>query len=106
MTKYQCEACKIELECAGEGEINFETNVPHRWHVRVIDDRRYILCDVCGNIRQFKGGVSAYLCDCLSLGPDARCDVSAEVEQMASRRYKSPRRRRAKSGGRDQAIQD
>ena len=98
MTKYQCEACKSELECSGEDEINFDTNLPHRWYVRVIDDRRYVLCDVCGNIRQFKGGVSPYLTDALSLGLEARCDVSEEVEQMSRARYKSPRRRAKQAG--------
>ncbi len=91
--KFLCEACKAELVCESEEEINAETSLPHRWYKRCIDERDYILCDVCGNIRHFKGGVSAYLTDCLNLPDTARADVAEEVAASSrSRNRKRPRR--------------
>ncbi len=77
--KYCCDACKVEQNCETEDEINPETALPHKWYKRCIEEHDYILCDVCGNIRHFKGGVSAYLTETLNLPAHARADVSAEV---------------------------
>ena len=43
--------------------------LPRGWRPRRIDGRVYILCDVCGNLRQFVGGLSPYLQDRLGLPP-------------------------------------
>ena len=89
--KFCCDACKQEEVCESEGDLNPKTRLPHKWHKRCIEEHDYILCDVCGNIRHFKGGVSAYLLEALSLPDYARCDVSDEV--AASARGRKRRRR-------------
>ena len=89
--KFLCEACKSELVCKCDEEVNLKTSLPHQWHRRCIDERDYVLCDVCGNIRHFKGGVSAYLTECLGLPETARADVSDEIA-ASPRSRKRPRR--------------
>ena len=51
---------------------------PFTWVVRRINERAYILCDCCGSIRHFKGGVSSYLQEHLGVPEYARCDFSDE----------------------------
>ena len=89
--KYCCDACKMEQACEADDEINPETALPHQWHKRCIEEHDYILCDVCGNIRHFKGGVSAYLLEALHLPDHARADVSAEMA-VNTRGRRRPRR--------------
>ncbi|NKB16260.1 MAG: hypothetical protein HC774_04285 [Sphingomonadales bacterium] len=44
------------------------------WIVRRIDGRDFTLCDCCGSIRQFKGGISAYLQKQLGVDPYAEIE--------------------------------
>lgn len=85
----KCAACQCEIE-------EESNDLPTGWFMRVIDDSDYILCDVCGNARHFKGGVSAYLADCLSLDEDARCTNLTEADQYAAPRTRTRRAKRTK----------
>ncbi|MBU2581610.1 MAG: hypothetical protein KJ622_07815 [Alphaproteobacteria bacterium] len=70
MTKVCCDACKQEVELAVNGPTTLKNALPRGWRPRRIDGRVYILCDVCGNLRQFVGGLSPYLLDRLGLRND------------------------------------
>ncbi len=65
--KIKCDACQSECEIAVKGPTLLKDALPHRWRPRRIDGRVYILCDICGNLRQFVGGLSPYLRDRLGL---------------------------------------
>ena len=71
-----CAACGMPpfvpdgAEAAPEG-------LPAGWHLRKLGRRSFLLCDVCGDIQHFKGGVSSYLQDALGIGPYAYPDFSA-----------------------------
>lgn len=67
--KVCCDACKQEatLEMPARGPIAVKDTLPRRWRPRRIDGQVYILCDICGNLNQFVGGLSAYLQELLNL---------------------------------------
>jgi hypothetical protein len=72
-----CAACKMTPYPA-DAPRDEETGLPATWVVRRINERAYILCDCCGSIRHFKGGVSSYLQEHLGVPEYARCDFSDE----------------------------
>jgi hypothetical protein len=65
--KVRCEACQTEHEIVVNSPTLLKDALPRGWRPRRIDGRVYILCDVCGNLRQFVGGLSPYLKDRLGL---------------------------------------
>ncbi len=67
MMKVKCDACEQEVDLVIEGPTDLKTAMPKGWRPRRIDGHVYNLCDVCGNIRHFCGGLSAYLQDRLNL---------------------------------------
>ncbi len=64
-----CDACKQEavLDMPKHGPVAVKDTLPRRWRPRRIDGRVYILCDICGNLMQFSGGLSRYLQELLNL---------------------------------------
>ena len=50
-----------------DGPTDLKDALPKGWRPRRIDGRVYVLCGVCGSLRQFTGGLSPYLQDRLSL---------------------------------------
>lgn len=60
MAETVCDACKLPPPDADAVRVAEGALAPG-WVVRRIDGRTFTLCDCCGSIRQFKGGVSAYL---------------------------------------------
>jgi len=91
MASDACEACGINVREYGES-LDQQSGLPESWFVRTIDGRDYTLCDCCGSFRQFKGGMSPYLQDALSLDHQARC-VLDEVKTMAEARAKLRKKR-------------
>lgn len=71
--KLICAACQLEPYPA-DAPRAAETGLPAGWVVRGIAGRSFTLCDCCGDIRHFKGGVSSYLQEKLGLAPTARLD--------------------------------
>ncbi len=67
MTCVHCDACKTACTIEVSGPTELKDALPKGWRPRRIDGRVYILCDICGNIRQFKGGLSPYLQERLNL---------------------------------------
>lgn len=66
--RHQCDACGAGCDVvAGNGPKELKNALPKGWRPRRIDGRVYVLCDVCGNLRHFTGGLSPYLQDRLSL---------------------------------------
>ncbi len=67
--KICCDACKQEatLDMPKNGPVAVKDTLPRRWRPRRIDGQVYILCDICGNLNQFVGGLSAYLQELLDL---------------------------------------
>lgn len=65
--KICCEACHSEHEIQVSAPTLLKDALPRGWRPRRIDGRVYILCDICGNLRQFVGGLSPYLQDRLGL---------------------------------------
>ncbi len=57
--KVCCDACKQEAELAmpQSGPVAVNKALPRRWRPRRIDGKVYILCDICGNLNQFIGGL-------------------------------------------------
>ena len=80
----QCAACKIEMETTPGNIQGDNISLPEGWFLLFFEHDDYILCDVCGHPRQFKGGLSAYLADCLSLPDGARCMNLADSERFAA----------------------
>lgn len=68
-----CDACKMPPYPA-DIAVSPETGLPTGWVSRRIAGRTFTLCDCCGNIRHFKGGVSTYLQENLGVSQDAHCD--------------------------------
>ena len=80
-----CDACGAKAgDCSDSTDE--ASGLPKSWFVRIINEREYSLCDCCGSILQFKGGMSPYLQDALGLGQDARCEVVDEVKVLAAAR--------------------
>ncbi len=73
MSEFVCDACKLPPVVSADPEAPFKAGgpVPPGWFVRRIDARTFTLCDCCGSMQHFKGGVSAYLQQQLGLGPYA-----------------------------------
>ena len=67
MMKIHCDACKQEAQIKATGPTDLKSAMPKGWRPRRIDGQVYNLCEVCGNIRHFCGGLSAYLQDRLGL---------------------------------------
>ena len=67
--KVCCDACKQEavLDMPKSGPVPVKETLPKRWRPRRIDGKVYILCDICGNLKQFVGGLSPYLQELLNL---------------------------------------
>ncbi len=65
--KICCHACKMECDIIADGPTDLKAAMPKGWIPRRIDGQVYNLCDVCGNIAHFVGGLSAYLQDRLGL---------------------------------------
>lgn len=80
--KVECEACGQGCELETSGPTDLKAALPKGWRPRRIDGRVYILCDVCGNIRHFCGGLSAYLQDRLGLPVQVEFD-RPEVEDFS-----------------------
>lgn len=76
MTQVVCDACKlppfgdaaVDANSAADGAA---PSLAPGWFVRRIDGRTFTLCDCCGAMQHFKGGVSPYLQQQLGLGPYA-----------------------------------
>ena len=83
MKRDGCDACGVKAGDCGE-QMNEQSGLPVSWFVRVINDRDYTLCDCCGSIFQFKGGMSSYLQEALGLNEDARCELGEDVKLMAA----------------------
>lgn len=71
MTSLACDACKMPPYPA-DAAPSAATGLPPGWTVRRIAGRTFTLCECCGSIRHFKGGISTYLQENLGLAPDAR----------------------------------
>lgn len=83
-----CDACglppqpPVQAVAAGAAATNAVApgtaadELPAGWVRRKIGRRTFTLCDCCGSIHHFKGGISAYLQDALGLGPNAMCDFA------------------------------
>lgn len=73
MSEFVCDACKLPPMVSADPEAPFKAGgpVPPGWFVRKIDRRTFTLCDCCGSMHHFKGGVSTYLQEELGLGPYA-----------------------------------
>ena len=80
MTKICCEACQEEVKLTVSGPTLLKEALPRGWRPRRIDGRIYILCDVCGNLRQFVGGLSPYLLERLGLRAD---NVEVELPEYS-----------------------
>ncbi|MGD9785008.1 MAG: hypothetical protein AB7E80_08745 [Hyphomicrobiaceae bacterium] len=65
--KIECDACHTEVELNITAPTLLKKALPRGWRPRRIDGRVYILCDICGNLRQFVGGLSPYLKERLNL---------------------------------------
>lgn len=68
-----CAACKMAPYPA-DAPRDDATGLPAGWIVRRINGRAYTLCDCCGSIRHFKGGLSTYLQENLGLPEHAQCE--------------------------------
>ncbi len=73
-----CDACKMAPYPADTPH-NAETGLPDTWVVRRINGRAYTLCDCCGSVRHFKGGISSYLQENLGVPEHAQCDFGEEA---------------------------
>ena len=65
--KICCDACRTEIKITVTTPTLLKNALPRGWRPRRIDGRVYVLCDICGNLRQFVGGLSPYLQDRLGL---------------------------------------
>ena len=66
--KVYCDACEQEaILTRPAGPVALKDTLPRGWRPRQIDGRTYVLCDVCGNLHQFVGGLSPYLQERLNL---------------------------------------
>lgn len=72
-----CAACRLSPFPA-DAPRDAASGLPHGWVVRLIAGRTYTLCDCCGDIRHFKGGISTYLQESLGVSEHAKCDFGDE----------------------------
>lgn len=72
-----CAACKLPPYPADAPRAP-DTGLPAGWVVRRINARSYTLCDCCGSIRHFKGGVSSYLQEQLGVPEYAHVDIGED----------------------------
>ena len=70
-----CDAC--ELPPHGRAAEKIVDELPAGWYWRTFGRRTFRLCDCCGSIHHFKGGISPYLQETLGLAPNAVCDFEA-----------------------------
>lgn len=76
-----CDACKTECVLTPvSGPTLLRRTLPRGWRPRRIDGRVYILCDICGNLRQFVGGLSPYLQELLRLPPNVEIEMPEYTE--------------------------
>jgi tRNA 2-thiouridine synthesizing protein E len=78
--KVVCDSCKIECDLTVQGPTLLRRALPKGWRPRRIDGRMYILCDVCGNLRQFVGGLSPYLAGQLDVAPNVSIEFPEYTE--------------------------
>lgn len=80
-TKVSCDSCHAECTLAPvTGPTLLRRTLPRGWRPRRIDGRVYILCDICGNLRQFVGGLSPYLQQRLGLPPNVEIEFPEHTE--------------------------
>ena len=72
--KVCCDACGTSCEVEVSGPTLLAHALPRGWRPRRIDGRTLVLCDICGNIRQFVGGLSPYLQMLLHLPPNVEIE--------------------------------
>lgn len=75
-----CDSCRTECEITVTGPTLLRRTLPRGWRPRRIDGRVYILCDICGNLRQFVGGLSPYLQERLGLPPNVEIETPEYTE--------------------------
>lgn len=72
MSDVICDACRLPppepVELGPDGLVK-------GWYIRRIAGRTYTLCDCCGSIRHFRGGISAYLQCHLGVGEYAEFEL-------------------------------
>ncbi len=73
-----CDACKLP-PYPPNAPAMADTGLPAGWVIRQINGRTFTLCDCCGSIRHFRGGISTYLQQCLGLPDDAQCRFDDEA---------------------------
>lgn len=78
--RVRCESCKTECTLSVSGPTLLRRALPRGWRPRRIDGRVYILCDICGNLRQFVGGLSPYLQQHLGLPPNVEIETPEYTE--------------------------
>ncbi|MBU2581609.1 MAG: hypothetical protein KJ622_07810 [Alphaproteobacteria bacterium] len=90
MTDKACDACKLP-PFPPEIERDADTGLPTGWFVRRVAGRTFTLCECCGDIRHFKGGVSLYLQENLGLAEHAKCEFD-ETPGSGLHRMRTARR--------------
>ena len=77
-----CDACgqKATLKRPGGGPVALKDTLPRGWRPRQIDRRTYVLCDICGNLHQFVGGLSPYLQERLGLPKNAEVEYPEHTD--------------------------
>lgn len=78
--KICCDACQAEYNIEVKGPVLLQAALPRGWRPRRIDNRVYILCDICGNLRQFVGGLSPYLQQRLKLPNNVEIEFPEHTE--------------------------
>lgn len=73
-----CDACKMP-PFPETAPLVPETGMPSGWVTRRINGRSFTLCDCCGSVRHFKGGISTYLQEHLGLPEHAQCEFADEA---------------------------
>ena len=74
-----CDACGLPPFEDGAVQQTGEA-LPRGWVRRTIGKRTFTLCDCCGDVRHFRGSVSAYLQEALGVNANAVVDFSATSE--------------------------
>ncbi len=97
MSSSCCDACGMSADAYDES-LSDGSGLPESWFVRRIEKREYALCDCCGSLRQFKGGISPYLSQALGLDMDARCELGEVVNIREVRTKRGERRARRNRG--------
>jgi len=78
--KVICDSCQAECEITVRGPTLLRRALPKGWRPRRIDGRVYVLCDICGNLRQFVGGLSPYLASRLNLPSNVTIELPEYTE--------------------------